>query len=261
MPAYGFRFPALEGHPSLDVRGGSEWPAVELTLVQGEAARPQPAATCLPLPIGRVEVRPHPTPRARFVLREEVTDEELIHPNLQAVGSALARWCGREVLHGGALVVAEAVWGVLGDRGAGKSTLLAHLHEEDGMEVFADDLLAFRGSMVCAGPRTIVRRTEAPQGAGGDQILRLSLPPCPAERPLAGWIVLGWSRSAGRRRLSPRQLAYELSRHRSRLEIAPEAGLPPELVTPAAWKIFRPRDWPIGALARLVWSCLDGEGP
>ena len=54
-------------------------------------------------------------------------DGRLVHPVLATVGAVFAWWRGDVVFHGGAVVIGDGAWGLLGERGTGKSSLLAGL--------------------------------------------------------------------------------------------------------------------------------------
>ena len=51
----------------------------------------------------------------------------IVHPYLAPVALIMARWLGREGMHGGGVVADGGVWAVLGHKTAGKSTTLASM--------------------------------------------------------------------------------------------------------------------------------------
>ncbi|MXG89949.1 hypothetical protein [Nocardioides flavescens] len=131
----------------------------------------------------------------------EHPDEVLVHPFLAMAGAVVARWLGREVLHGGAVVIDGGAWVVLGAREAGKSSLLAQLHLL-GLPVISDDVVVIDGGEVLAGPGSIDLRTGAANhlGVGEDlgvvgtrQRWRVRVPPVPPSVPLSGFVHPEWS--------------------------------------------------------------------
>jgi hypothetical protein len=151
-----------------------------------------------------VTVDRHP-PQAVFRVPHQLTEDELAHPYLGPIAALHAHWLGRPTLHGGAMVVGDRAWGVLGRRHSGKSTLLAEAVRR-GVPVLADDLLVLEGRNVFAGPRSLDLRQPAAVHFGAGRLLgvvgqrerwRVELAPVPPCLPLAGWIFLRWGPDQG----------------------------------------------------------------
>lgn len=124
--------------------------------------------------------------------------DELIHPVLPALATAVALAHGHDGLHAGALCGRSGVWAVVGPKAAGKSTLLAAC-ASSGLSVFTDDVLLFDGARCFAGPRCLDLRADAARAYGGTLRVRratprrrLTLPVVDAELPLAGFVHLAW---------------------------------------------------------------------
>jgi hypothetical protein len=147
------------------------------------------------------------------------------------VALVMARWLGREGMHGGAVAVDGAAWAVLGDKTAGKSTTLAALALA-GLDVVSDDVLVIADGAVLAGPRSIDLRTEAAQRLGVGEALgqvgtrerwRLALSPVVPELPLRGWITLDWGETTALESLSGAERLAALIPHRG-VRLAPAAA-------------------------------------
>jgi hypothetical protein len=148
---------------------------------------------------GMVTVDRHP-PRAIFTLGRRLTEDEIAHPYLGPIAALHGHWLGRQTFHGGAMVVGDGAWGILGRRQSGKSSLLAEAARR-GIPVVADDLLVLERGNVFAGPRSLDLRRPAALHFGAGRLLgvvgqrerwRVELAPVPVSLPLAGWIVLRW---------------------------------------------------------------------
>jgi len=189
--------------------------------------------------------------RAVFVGRPMPGDDELVHPYLAPLAGVHARWCGRQTFHGGAFVVGDAVWGIVGGRTAGKSTLLAHLAARH-VPVVADDLLVLDGASTFAGPRAIdLREDAAGHFDGGDDLgilgrrrrHRLRLPAItPILPPVHGWVHLAWGDDPTVTRLSAKDRIERLA---GAVAVAGSVA-PAELLdhaTRPGLLLTRPRDW------------------
>jgi hypothetical protein len=203
LGAYGFRLEGAGRRLLLPAR--PEWPLIRL--IQ-EVAPPAPApileigdqhATVPLIGGGMVTVDRHP-PRAVFRVGRQLTEDEIAHPYLGPIAAVHGHWLGRQTLHGGAMVVGERAWGVLGRRQSGKSSLLAEAARR-GVPIVADDLLVVERGNVFAGPRSVDLRQPAALHFGAGRLLgvvggrerwRIELAPVPLCVPLAGWILLRW---------------------------------------------------------------------
>lgn len=195
---------------------------------------------------------------ATFRTPVALPDAALVHPCLAWIGSAFARWHGREAFHGGALALAGGAWGILGGKGAGKSTLLAHL-AQGGCAVVSDDLLVVAGDSCFAGPRCVDLREESAahleraDGAdivrSGEHRRRLRLPAVAAELPLKGWVFLEWGEEDALVRLPPRRRLELLQRHLALFTPTEPAALL-DLASLPAWELRRRRSWASLEVAR-----------
>lgn len=224
--AYGFR---LEGAGRrLLLPAQREWPAIRVSLDIVESAAP-PALeigserAIVPL-IGGGEVLIERHPRtAVFRLPHELTEDQIAHPYLGPIASVHAHWLGRQTFHGGAIVVGNGAWCVLGRREAGKSSLLAEAVCR-GVPVLADDLLVLEGLNVFAGPRSLdLRETAAayfglgrPLGVVGQrERWRVELAPVLPSVPLAGWVFLRWGPQVSADMLGLRERLARLAGNRT----------------------------------------------
>ena len=206
--AYGFR---LEGAGQrLLLPAPPDWPVIRVMQELKEPAAPpsieigdQQAIVPL-IGGGMVLIDRHP-PQALFKVPHLLTEDELAHPYLGPIAAVHAHWLGRQTFHGGAMVVGDNAWGVLGRREAGKSSLLAEAVRR-GIPVMADDLLVVEGLNLFAGPRSLDLRQPAAVHFGAGQLLgvvgqrerwRVELGPVPVCLPLAGWILLRWGSGHG----------------------------------------------------------------
>lgn len=201
--AYGFRLEGAGQRLLLPAR--PDWPLIRVIQEVAEPAPPpsleigdQHAIVPL-IGGGMVTVDRHP-PQAVFKVRHQLTEDELAHPYLGPIAALHAHWLGRQTFHGGAMVVGDRAWGVLGRRQSGKSSLLAEA-ERRGIPVLADDLLVVESRTVFAGPRSLDLRQPAALHFGAGRLLgvvgqrerwRVELAPVPLCLPLAGWIFLRW---------------------------------------------------------------------
>ncbi|MFN2485537.1 MAG: hypothetical protein ABR609_02830 [Acidimicrobiia bacterium] len=201
--AYGFRLEGAGKQLLLPVR--ADWPVIRLSqevteLSSGPKLEIGDHHATIPLiGGGLVEVERHP-PGAAFRVPHQLSEDEIAHPYLGPVAALHAHWLGRQNFHGGAMLIGDRAWGVLGRRQAGKSSLLAEAVRR-GMPVLADDLLIVDGLDAFAGPRSLdLRETAAhhfgvgrPLGAvGRRERWRIDLGRVPLCVPLAGWIFLRW---------------------------------------------------------------------
>ncbi|HEV2787053.1 MAG TPA: hypothetical protein VGV67_11725 [Solirubrobacteraceae bacterium] len=203
--AYGFRLRGVDGAHELLVDVPAGWPALELhwrvdggPLPASERVSEQRAELLLNAG-GTVRIERDGL-RAFYALPGEVTPAALVHPHLAPVAAIASRWLGRESFHGGAVVIGDGAWAVLGDKEAGKSSMLAWLALA-GHSVMADDLVVLDDGRALAGPRSIDLRAASARELGVGEPLgriglrerwRLRLGPVPVQVPLRGWIVLAW---------------------------------------------------------------------
>ncbi|MGH2874862.1 MAG: hypothetical protein ACRDLV_01290, partial [Solirubrobacteraceae bacterium] len=182
-------------------------------------------------------------------ISSDVGHDEIVHPLLGRVGAQLARACGGDALHAGAVVGPAGAWAIVGPKGAGKSTLLSALAAA-GTPVLTDDVLVLRDGVALAGPRCVDLRPGPPDfGPGtavrpGDPRRRIVLPPIAAEHPLQGLIHLEWSEADIA--LDPLRPSGAISRL---LALRGEKGYParPEtllnLAALTTVRLRRPRSW------------------
>jgi hypothetical protein len=199
-----------------------------------------------------------PCARSVYYLMDTIPLSEIIHPNLQFVATTFAQWRGQEAFHAGAVLINGKLWGLLGDRGTGKSTILAQLNLHFGFPVLSDDVLVFLGRNVCAGPRLIGLRPSTKERLHLDPSTNyLQLSPVEAEYPLHGWLVLQWSRELSYRKLTPREIAFELTRH----YLIKQKPLVLDLMLDLpAWKIRRPRVWADeSAIIDIITKCVEAH--
>jgi hypothetical protein len=116
-------------------------------------------------------------------------------------------------LHACVLLGASGAWLVVGARHAGKSTLALACHQA-GILVLSDDVAILRGGDVFSGPRCVDLRTPAEGSvpARGDRH-RVTLPPAPAQVPLAGVLHLEWGPAGA----APAVRALSAGEHLARL--------------------------------------------
>lgn len=134
----------------------------------------------------------------RLIYPRSLASDELTHPALASAATVLNYWLGREVFHGGAVLIDNEAWGLLGTKEAGKSTLLALLSQL-GAGIVADDMTVVEMGeeiVVLAGPRCIDLRLDvAPHFEGlslarRQRRMRLFVNEIPPACPLRGWISL-----------------------------------------------------------------------
>ncbi len=171
--------------------------------------------------------------------------EELAHPLLGSAATVISRWLGREVFHAGSFAHDDKAICILGDNHAGKSTLLSALTAR-GNPILADDLAFTDGHQVYAGPRNLdlrnPRGASAPLRAVRDNRLRMTLPPCPPQLPLGGWVLLDWD-GLSIEPVAAGDLLPALINRRAlrRVPSDPQAFL--ALASQPAWRLRRPPDW------------------
>lgn len=243
--AYGFRL-AGAGERLL-LPAPPDWPLI--SVVQ-ELADPGPPPkleigdehATVPLIGGGMITIDRQPPKAVFRVPQHLTEDELAHPYIGPVAALHAHWLGRPTLHGGAMVIGDKAWGVLGRRNSGKSSLLAEAVRRR-IPVVADDLLVVEGQDVFAGPRSLDLRQSAALHFGAGRLLgivgqrerwRVELAPVPVRLPLAGWIFLRWGDEPGTNLVGINERLVWLAASRTvRLDSADPAPLLPLAALPA----------------------------
>jgi hypothetical protein len=157
--AFGFRVDGLAPTPWLAVVGGDSLPLLDARDAPGEGA-------------------------------------DIVQPGVAHVALPELRAHGRVALHAAAIVVDGVAWALIGTRKTGKSTLAYACHRA-GVTVLTEDVLVLEGLRAFAGPRCLDLRVEV-DGADvvRDERHRVTLPPAPAEAPLAGVVYLRWEDEA-----------------------------------------------------------------
>jgi hypothetical protein len=192
----------------------------------------------------------------RVDVGEPLDADRIIHPVLAYAALELAVPRGIDAMHAGAILVDGRAWGIVGTKESGKSTLLAAA-AASGITVLSDDVLVTEGARRClAGPRCIDLRPESARHLGGGAPVRdstrtrVTLPPAPAEAPLAGLVHLAWGERTEAVPLAPTQRLAPLAVRRAE-DRWPRAGhVPLELAQLPAFELRRPRRW--DQLARSV---------
>jgi len=180
-----------------------------------------------------------------------LTGDLLAHPYLAPIATTFNRWAGREAFHGGAFVMAEKAWAVLGPRTAGKSSLLAALAGRN-VPVLSDDILVADAFGAYAGPRCVDLRHPIPgremdaRPVREKTRLRVTLPAIPVRMPLGGWIFLHWGDQLELTSVRAPELLARLAARRSWPQLPSDPATTLAIATLPAWDLTRPRDW--GAL-------------
>lgn len=272
--AYGFRLRGLDRARELLVDAPADWPQLELgwrvdggPLPERELVSEQRAELLLTSG-GSVSLERDGL-RAYYVLPRTPPDAALVHPHLAPVAAVASRWLGRESFHGGAVVIGDGAWVVLGDKQAGKSSTLAWLALA-GQHVLSDDLVVLDGLAVLAGPRSIDLRASAAARLGVGEPLgriglrdrwRLKLAPVPAQVALRGWILLAWGGEApSLTALRGAERLEQIVPHRAvRLLPADPAALVALSALPC-YRLRRPRAWSsLAETAELLVASLAGD--
>jgi len=195
-----------------------------------------------------------------------LTVDLLAHPYLGPIATTFNRWAGREAFHGGAFVLAEKAWAVLGPRTAGKSSLLAALASH-AVPIVADDILVVDASHAYAGPRCVDLRQPIPgtpldaRPVRGETRLRIALPPISTRMPIGGWLFLHWGDDLKMTPIGAPELLGRLAARRSWPHLPSDPATTLALATLPAWDLVRPRDWAVlGRTRRLLDSVLSAGG-
>jgi hypothetical protein len=264
--AYGFRLEGVPDAGDLLFEVPETWP--DLTLARGsEVDRPATEEVTADyariwLVDGACAELDRAASTALLRVPDHVTDGALVHPYLAPVALLMARWLGREGMHGGGIVADGGVWAILGHKTGGKSTTLAWM-ALSGVDVISDDVLVIHDGTVLAGPRSVDLREEAAQRLGVGEPLgrvgarerwRLPLGPVASEVPLRGWITLEWGDSIAVEPLRGAERLHALIPHRG-IRLAPT--VPDALLRLSALphlRLVRPQKWDsLGdATARLL---------
>lgn len=256
-----------------DVAG--RWPQVRLDWHPGRPAPPEvleDRRAVLRSPLGgHVEV--DRSAATAVLVGPRPSAASLAQPGLLPVATVLARWEGRSMLAGGAILGEAGAVAVCGGRGAGVTTLLAALARQ-GYPVLGDVMLALDGVDVLPGPRLLDLRPVAAGhlgarglevGPAGAERCRLLLGPVPLRSPLAAWVVVEAGRAL---RVTPLAPADRLANLAPYLHGRVARAEPIALLRLAArpgWLLRRPRTWhalpeTVGALAGLAGPPAAGGG-
>jgi hypothetical protein len=265
--AYGFRLTGVPAAGDLLVDAPDAWP--QLTLVRGsEVERPETEEVTADhariwLVDGACAELDRAASSALLRVPAHVSDGAMVHPYLAPVALLMARWLGREGMHGGGIVADGGVWAILGHKTAGKSTTLASMALA-GVDVISDDVLVIDDGIVLAGPRSVDLRDEAAQRLGVGEPLgrvgarerwRLVLGPVAPEVPLRGWVTLEWGDSIAVEELRGAERLQALIPHRG-IRLAPTE--PETLLRLSALphlRLVRPQRW--DSLRDAVGRLLD----
>lgn len=273
--AYGLRLPDLAASGLLNA-GHAGAPLVRVDQRPGDGEEPTGMVRLAP-GYARFEIEPGVAEVTRggasdgrygtieFATERPVDAAHLVHPFLARPVAMLSRWMGRHTFHGGAFLVGDGAWIVVGDREAGKSTLLATVAAR-GHPVMCDDVTVVEDGRVLAGPRTVDLRPDGGERISGAadlgvvglrQRARLVLGPVPAAAPVAGWVVPDWSESIGVEEMRLREHPVVVTRSMTLLldPVRPEALL--DLAARPMVRFARPRDWSaadeaVGALVEAL---------
>jgi hypothetical protein len=251
--AYGFCIDGLAEAGPLLGDSGTDWPELQVVRRRADAPHAETvvaedfASHSLGRAI-RADMERH-SRTVTFVSPLRLSDGDVVHPCLAPAAALFAHWLGREPFHGGAVMLAEGAWGVLGHRESGKSTLLAALACA-GHPVLADDLLVIHAGRALRGPRCIDLRPVAasalrlgrdlPRVRAGSR-RRMLLPAAEPEAALRGWLFPTWGPDCELVPVRPRERLGLLMRHRT---WALNPSDPPallELASLPAFELRRPR--------------------
>jgi hypothetical protein len=210
--AYGLRLTGFADPSRLLVAADPSWPTLDIVQERSDAGRRRPEG------LGVADLRwdderavmwlddhdhlelDRAAMRLRLVTREPVGDQALAHPYVGLPAAVANHWLGRQVLHGGAVLVGGRAWGLLGTKEAGKSSTVAWLAGH-GHPVLSDDLLVVEGATaLCSGPRCVDLRPESAALLGGQEIQllptrrrwRVHLDQVDPVHPLGGLVHLDW---------------------------------------------------------------------
>lgn len=224
---YGLGLPDWPGAPEPLVVAEPSWPSLRIT--SGPAAHASMAPTGVgrdraevELIGGRLEMSRDPL-EATFLLDRVIDADALVHPYLAIPAGIAGHWHGRQVFHGGAFVVDDNAWGIVGDKEGGKSSTLAWL-DRLGVDVLADDLLVIDHGEALAGPRCIDLRAETASvlgggvridGADGRDRWRLRTRTTATAAPFRGWIFLAWANEQSFEPVAPSERVPRVFAHRS----------------------------------------------
>jgi hypothetical protein len=250
---YGLRLTGFDGGRMVAGCTHRDFPVVKVhqqvgPVLSDRLAHIGPERASFPIDSGRLEMS---RSECTAIMRSAapLPPDEVVHPWLSRVGGTFGRWLGREVLHGGAVVVDGRAWALLGGAGAGKSTLLAILARKRH-DVLTDDVLVMHNGLVFAGPRCVDLRPDAAATVGMKDALpvrggtrrRVELPRSAAAVPLGGIVHLDWGAHAEAR---PVPLDQRIARLRAQAwlgvhdPIGKSALL--ELVAVPTLELLRPR--------------------
>jgi DNA-binding NarL/FixJ family response regulator len=279
--AYGLRVTGLDSVAGYLVEAPPSWPAltVERVTAPCDISRTQFADSWAEYrtrqcsgELRGVRLDRHPL-AARMTGPDGLDDEATVHPDLTMVAALVARWLGRDALHGGGFLTPSGGWAVLGARESGKSSLLGHLSAK-GVGIVADDLLVVQDGQVFAGARCIDLREGAAEWLGQGRALgrvgdrerwRVDVPACDPAAPVVGWILPQWG---ARVELQPVPAMRRLPLLYANLWLTGVPVNPEQLMRLAALPFFvfrRPRRWEdMEESAATLWDRVndtDGTDP
>jgi hypothetical protein len=186
--------------------------------------------------------------RACFHGPQQLSDDLLVHPYLGFAAALASRLLGRDVFHGGLVVMNGGAWLVCAGPTGGKSTLLAALADE-GAPVLADDIAVIDDGRVHRGPRCLDLRSDP----GGDRTgaalepvrrgsrWRRSLPPAPATSALRGVIHLRFADTLALDPVPAADRLEMLARHRVIAQIPADPQRTLSLAALPTLELRRPR--------------------
>ncbi|HZN16456.1 MAG TPA: hypothetical protein VFB78_19485 [Acidimicrobiales bacterium] len=210
---YGFAVEGLDAPSAILTIAGPDWPTLGIVRTRRGATdegRPAHAgiaeltfdderAVIWLSDTESVSLDRFPELRVTFMTDYDLSDDLVAHPFIGLPAAVASRWLGRQILHGGGIVVGDQAWAVLGTKEAGKSSTLGWL-ARDGHGIVSDDLLMLVGTTVFAGPRSVDLRSETADVLGGDYLQiqagrtrhRLRPAAVPGALPLGGIVYLEW---------------------------------------------------------------------
>jgi hypothetical protein len=202
----------------------------------------------MPLPDGRTLELDTRSATACLHGPQPLSDDVLVHPYLGFAAALASRLLGRDVFHGGLVVVHGGAWLVCAGPTGGKSTLLAALADE-GAPVLADDIAVIDDGRVHRGPRCLDLRSDAGSDGPGAALepvrrgsrWRRSLPPAPATSALRGVLHLRFADTLALDPVPAADRLDTLARHRVIAQIPADPQRTLSLAALPTLELRRPR--------------------